>query len=181
MRIQCNTLKNKLLFDRFYAGKTLFYKKCNNYYYARVSSFDRLFDILVIGLGIFKPELTQTSENMWDNTREKERRKIKIIQDCVFMGKQMLNERKNEFFQAEVNCSPPYMKCFYITQKSIEVFITEILLPMLTLVYNASDYKWKKINGKKGFWRDYNNSEQFPNSGEICIDQNTQRQIIKLS
>ena len=180
MRIQYNTIKNKLLFDRFYAGKTLFYKKCNNYYYARVSSFDRLFDLLVIGLGIFRPELTQAQENTWSNSREKERHKIKIIQDCVFMGKQMLDERKDEFFQAEVNCSPPYMKSFYIAQNSIEPFIVEILIPLLTLVNNAKDYKWRKISGKKGFWRDYN-PDQIHNHEEICIDQNTQTQIIKLS
>ena len=62
-----------------------------------------------------------------------------------------IDERKDEFFQAEVSCSPPYMKCFYIAQNSIEAFITEILIPLLTLVYNVKDYKWRKINGKKGF------------------------------
>ena len=51
------------------------------------------------------------------------------------------DERKDEFFQAEVSCSPPYMKCFYIAQNSIEAFITEILIPLLTLVYNVKDYK----------------------------------------
>ena len=79
-----------------------------------------------------------------------------------------------------MSCSPPYMKCFYIAQNSIEAFITEILIPLLTLVYNVKDYKWRKINGKKGFWRDYN-PEQFHNHEEICIDQNTQTQIIKLT
>ena len=55
MRVQFNTIKNKLLYDNFYAGKNLFYNRCNYYYYSRIATFGRLFDILVLGLGLFKP------------------------------------------------------------------------------------------------------------------------------
>jgi hypothetical protein len=181
MKTQFSSVKNKLLFDRFYTGKTLFYKKCNNYYYARVGTFDRLFDIIVIGLGIFQPALMQGSENTWDNVRMKERKKLKIIRDCIWMGKEMIRERETDFFKAEVKADPPYMKCFYISQKEFDNFITDIVMPLLKLVETAGDYKWKKLEGKKGFWRDFTELEHFCTNEEIHIDPFTQKKMIKLS
>ena len=114
--------------------KHLFYKRCNYYYYSRVDTFGRLFDILVIGLGIFKPSLLQTDHSKtWIDTTIKERKKIKIIQDCVFMGTRMIEERKEEFLTAEAIAKPPYMKCFFISQKSLDAFIADILMPLLQI------------------------------------------------
>jgi len=182
MRVQFNTLKNKLLYDNFYAGKTLFYKRCNYYYYSRVDTFGRLFDILVIGLGIFKPSLLQTDHSKtWIDTTIRERKKIKIIQECVLMGRAMIEERKEEFLTAETIAKPPYMKCFFISQKSLDVFIEDILMPLLQLVENVNDYNWKTIGGKKGYWREYDETVGFKANQEIYIDPVNSKKMIKLS
>jgi hypothetical protein len=182
MRVQFNTIKNKLLYDNFYAGKNLFYNRCNYYYYSRIATFGRLFDILVLGLDLFKPELLQVnSTKIWGETTIKERKKIKIIQDCVFMGTRMIEERNEEFLNAEVKSKPPYMKCFYISQKSLDTFISDILMPLLKLVENVNDYNWKTISGKKGYWREYDETVGFKANQEIYIDPVNSKKMIKLS
>ena len=181
MRVQFNTLKNKLLCDNFYAGKTLFYNK-TDFYYSRVSTFDRLFNILVIGLGLFKPSLLQTEgSKTWIDTTIRERRKIKIIQECISMGRTMIEERKEEFLTDETIAKPPYMKCFFISQKSLDAFISDILMPLLRLVENVNDYNWKPISGKKGYWREYDETVSFKANQEIYINPLNDKKMIKLS
>ena len=41
------------------------------------------------------------------------------------------------------------MKCFFISQKSLDVFIEDILMPLLQLVENVNDYNWKRVSTKK--------------------------------
>jgi len=181
MQIQINSLKKKLLDDNFYKGKNLFYNKCNNYHYARVATFGRLFNILVIGLEIFNPSVLQVDSNKTWNYSTKERIKLKIIKDCVFMGTKMFEERKEEFLTTTVKSSPPYIKCFYISQQSFAAFIKEILIPLLKLVKDANDYNWKKISGKKGYWRDYDETVGFKTNQEIYINPLNSEKMIKLS
>ena len=183
MIIQQGTLKSKLFFDEFYNNKTIFYKKCDHYYYSRVKTFGRLFDILVIELGIFKPELTQVPKNIWNDSCQNERLKMKIIRDSIWMGLDMLNERADEFFNLkEVKPELPLMPCFYITQKSIDAFINEILIPLLKLVETGNDYNWKKIQGKMGYWCELTDYKDICNNDSILyVDENTGKKLIKLS
>ena len=181
MHIQLNSLKKKLLDDNFYKGKNLFYNKCNNYHYSRVATFGRLFNILVIGLEIFTPSALQVNSNKTWNYSTRERIKLKIIKDCVFMGTKMFEERKEEFLTTTVKSSPPYIKCFYISQQSLDTFIKEILIPLLKLVENANDYNWNLIDGKKGFWREYDKATGFKLDEEIYINPLNDKKMIKLS
>ena len=117
MRVQFNTLKNKLLYDNFYAGKTLFYKRCNYYYYSRVDTFGRLFDILVIGLGIFKPSLLQTDHSKtWIDTTIKERKKIKIGTEGI---KNTIPRTQRRIFNRRDNSETTIHEMFFYFAKII--------------------------------------------------------------
>ena len=158
MNHHLNSIKYKLLVDPFYNKKTIFYKKCDLYYYSRIASFTRLFELLVIGLKVFNPKLLQKTDYFVPkDVMKKERKKIGIIKQCARMGEQLIQENYDFFCKEESAIHMPYKKCFHITQKAFEPFIKIILTPLLKLVDRCDQYNWIKVPNKKGIWRELNN------------------------
>jgi hypothetical protein len=150
-----NTIKHKLITELDDINQTIFYTKCDLYYYCRISSFAKLFNILTLRLKVFNPELLQQSNKFVPvETMKRERDKIAIIKQCVKIGEQMLEENHDFFCQAEIPIQMPYKKCLYITQKALDPFLNLILTPLLSLVESCKLYTWYRIPNKKGFWRD---------------------------
>jgi|MDTF01.1.fsa_nt_gb hypothetical protein len=166
MNIQHNEIKQKLLTSMCCDGRTIFYKKCNLYYYSRTQSFTKLFGMLVIESKVFNPKFLQELNNI--ERTKKERNKIEVIDQCSKMGEQIMKENK-DFFRAEKGPDITYKKCFYITQKSFDSFII-ILISLLKLVKRCELKNWIQLPNKKGFWRELTN-DGLPVYGEVyCIN-----------
>jgi hypothetical protein len=158
MHFQYNTIAYKLLVDQFYNKKTIFYKKCDLYYYCQLKSFAQLFELLTIELKVFNPKLLQKTDYFIPkDAMKKERNKIKIIKQCAKMGEQLIKENYDFFCKEESVINMSYKKNFHITQKALEPFIKMILTPLLKLVDRCEQYNWIKVPNKKGFWRELNN------------------------
>ena len=70
---------------------------------------------------------------------------------------------------------------FYITQHSKEEFITKIILPLLKMVNTGKDYTWVCLTDKDGFWRELEDNETTVINGEVSLNVETNKNMVKLS
>ena len=62
----------------------------------------------------------------------------------------------------------------------MQLFIEEILLPLLKLVYTGKNYNWVQLDNKDGYWRKLEKNEGMSVGGEVSLNLSTGMKMIKL-
>ena len=161
--------------------ESLFFSNDKFFYYTRAINFRKIFQTLVLKLDIIRPKLLQSTTLAipWRDTQQ-ERNKLEIMEKAAMMGEVLLRKNKNKLFKAKKLPNQNLSRYFHISCESKELFIREILLPLLKLVQRVDNNKWKWIESKKGFWRDLTENETMPVGGEVSLNLTTGQRMIKL-
>ena len=157
----------------------LFFQNDNFFYYTKAYSFRKIFQYIVFKLGIICPQALQ-SENYTLVNKETEREKIEVMERAVSMGNIMLKEHADILFKSKKQPNAALCQNFFISAKGKDLFIKQILLPLLELVNTNNKNKWVRIEGKKGFWRYLKDNEAISRGGEVSLNLTTGEKMLKL-
>ena len=145
--------------------ESLFFSPDVDFFYSRQSNFRKIFEILVLKLGIVQPEILQSINTIWrdiDNEeRESERNKLEIIERAIKMGEYLIEENRNILFKSKKAPNFTLSKFFHISQEGKEFFIKQILLPLLRIVWDINTAIWTRMPRKKGLWRELKDFKRF--------------------
>ena len=155
-----------------------FFSRNDVYYYTRFNSFRTIFQDLVFKLKIIRPELLQSNRTFLDPKRE--RKKIDVMERAIKMSDTLLEDYKKELFIDKMPPLPALSPYFYIRREAKELFIREILMPLLKLINNTDTNTWVRLQGKKGLWREMAVNEMMPIGGEISMNLTTGIKMLRL-
>ena len=114
------------------AGK-LFFSHCGNYWNTRQPSFKRVLEIMAFETNIIKPHLLQVNkEHVYNEKQERERYKLKILDECVKKGNDLLNEW--DYFNGKSEQGDIQAQNFYIKMSEGRKFVREIICPLLNKI-----------------------------------------------
>lgn len=179
MRIKANNIVDILLSKKSPTKQPYFLSHNMEYFNTKIPNFRRLMLILVIDLDILNPELLQDTRDSIN--RDMERKKIQRLENAIKMGLQELKGDADLYFRGKKPV-PELLGCyFYVTKRSFNSFITNIITPLLNMVKCDSEYEWEKMKGKRGFWRELKEDETMPIGSEVSLNLTTGLKMIKLS
>ena len=178
MKIKASKIVDLLLSKKSLTKQPYFFSHNTEYCNTKIPNFRRLMLILVIDLNILNPELLQEPTDIIKKNME--RKKIQRLENAIKMGLQELKNDANFYFQGNRQV-PELLSCyFYVTKRSFNSLITNILTPLLNMVQCNSEYKWIKMDGKSGFWRELKEDESMSIGSEVSLNLSTGLKMIKL-
>ena len=97
------------------------------------------------------------------------------------MGEILIKENEDIFINKKAPELGDLLKRnFYILREKTDKFINIILVPLLKLIDNAVYYEWKRLENKKGFWRELKDRESVPVGSEVSMNFETGKNMLKL-
>ena len=160
--------------------KKLFYNNNTEYYNSSETNFKRILEKIVLETGVINMELLQKCRKANEASQKKERNKITVFNKMYKIGIELLNEEKDKYFIGNTPIMSSLKDRFYIKKKAAKNFIDEILIPLIRVIDNGVDYEWKKLENKKGYWRELNENETVPVGSEVSMNFTTNKNMIKL-
>jgi len=157
----------------------LFFQNDAFYYYTKACNFRKIFQYITFKLGIIQPKLLQGRAHTFLNT-DKEREKIEVMERAISMGNILLKENKTILFK---NKRPPNIALsqnFFISAAGKDLFLKQIVIPLLHLINKNDKNKWVRMPGKSGFWRQLEKDEPMPVGAEVSLNLTTGEKMIKL-
>jgi hypothetical protein len=109
-----------------------------------------------------------------------ERKKIHNLEKAIKMGLNELKDNAQFYFKGSTKVPELLSTYFYVTRRSFKSLIVNIILPLLNMIIANTDHKWVKIEGKSGYWREFNDDELMPIGGEISLNLTTGIKMLKL-
>jgi hypothetical protein len=179
MPLKVKNIENILLLKKSHIKQPYFFSHNTEFLNTKISNFRRLMIILVIELKILNPELLQNTPNGINNNTET--KKIQRLENAIKMGLQELKSDEKFYFQGKEQVSELLSCYFYVTKRSFNSFIINILIPLLNMVQCNLEYKWVKMEGKGGFWRELKENETMTVGSEVSLNLSTGLKMIKLS
>ncbi len=158
--------------------KAVFFSRQDPYYYTQCTNFRTIFQDLIFKLKIIRPEILQSTDTFLNF--KKERKKIEVMEKAIKMSNILLEDYKKELFIDKIAPLPALSHYFYIRGKAKELFIKQILLPLLNLVNNIDTNNWVKMRGKRGLWRELKKDEMMPIGGEVSMNLTTGIKMLRL-
>tara|TARA_B110000046_G_scaffold185849_1_gene229813 strand:+ start:3540 stop:3935 length:396 start_codon:yes stop_codon:yes gene_type:complete len=125
--IRDKDIRNFLLSKGSLNRQPLLFTHTRGYFNSRIVSFRRLLLVLVIDMGILNTHKLQNPRNQ---DIELERKKITLFEEAVKIGEKELKKNK-EFYTPVLDNKDGF---FYITTKSLDRFITDIVLPLANMI-----------------------------------------------
>ena len=117
-----------LLSKRSLNRQPLLFTHTSDYLNSRLVSFRRLLLVLVIDMGILNTHKLQNPRNQ---DIELERKRITLSEEAVKIGEKELKKQKEFYTPGFDNMDDEF---FYITTKSLDRFITDIVLPLANMI-----------------------------------------------
>lgn len=127
-------IRNFLLSKRNFNRQPLLFTHTTGYLNSRIVSFRRLLLVLAIDMGIINTERLQDPRSQ---DVELERKRITIFEDAVKIGEKELKNNYDFYFKANTPVFDKMGGFFYISTKSFDRFVTDILSPLTNMIkYN---------------------------------------------
>lgn len=131
MSIKEKDIRNFLLSKRTFNRQPLLFTHTTEYLNSRLVSFRRLVLVLVIDMGILNTRRLQDPRSQ-DN--ELERKKITKLEKAIKLGEKELKNNHKLYFEANVPVFDNIREFFYITTKSFDRFVTDIIVPLINMI-----------------------------------------------
>jgi len=152
--------------------KYLFFSCDDIYWYTRQKSFNRLFEIITIELGIINFDELQNDKT--------ERIKLELLEQAKYIGNMILKNSIQKYFKKEGQMKELYRNYFYLRKDSAMDFIRNVVSPLIKMISNKKKYKWVNLENKNGFWRELGDNETMPIGSEISMNFKMGKNYIKL-
>lgn len=75
---------------------------------------------------------------------------------------------------------PAIKNSFYLREDQFDLFISDILYPLLKILTERKEYKWQQLPQKWGLWREFGEKEKMPVGSEVCMNFKTGKNWLKM-
>ena len=131
MSIRNKDIRNVLLSKRTFNRQPFLFSHTSEYLNSRFVSFRRLLLVLVIEMGILDTRKLQDPQRQYV---EMERKRITTLEKAIKIGEKELKKKYDFYFKAASPVLDNKDGFFYITTKSLDRFITDIVLPLANMI-----------------------------------------------
>jgi hypothetical protein len=100
----------------------------------------------------------------------------KQINNSISYGKILLKQYSTRLKDTDQDME----NTFYMKKDRYDLFISDILYPLLKIIQEENEYKWQLMTNKWGLWRIFAEDEKMPIGSEVCMNFKTGKNWLKM-